>query len=216
MNDANTPSTSTTPPVFPKHDPATPAFWDARFDADFTPWDQGGVPQSLVDYVAQNPAPKTVLIPGCGAGHEVRFFAGAGWGVTAIDFSPAAVARAKQLLGTLGDRVREEDFFGPVFGRERVTVIYERAFLCALPKQRWSAWAARVAELISPGGRLIGFFFFDVSESVTGKGPPFGIGPAALDALHSPHFERIDDHAPTDSIPVFSGKERWQVWQRRG
>ena len=213
MNDANIP---VTPPIFPKHDPATPAFWDARFDADFTPWDQGGVPQSLVDYLAQNPAPVKVLIPGCGAGHEVRFFANARWDVTAIDFSPAAVARAKQLLGTLGDRVREEDFFGAALGHELVTLLNERAFLCALPRQRWGAWAARVAELISPGGRLIGFFFFDVSESVTGKGPPFGIGPAALDALLSPHFERIDDRAPTDSIPVFAGKERWQVWQRRG
>lgn len=213
MNDANTP---VTPPIFPKHDPATPAFWDARFDADFTPWDQGGVPQSLVGYVAQNPAPKKILIPGCGAGHEVRFFANAGWDVTAIDFSPAAVARAKQLLGTLGDRVREEDFFGAALGRERVAVIYERAFLCALPKQRWSAWAARVAELISPGGRLIGFFFFDASESGAGRGPPFGIAPGALDALLTPYFERIEDCAPGDSIPVFAGKERWQVWQRRG
>ena len=213
MNEANIP---VTPPIFPKHDPATPAFWDARFDADFTPWDQGGVPQSLIDYVAQNPGAKKILIPGCGAGHEVRFFADAGWDVTAIDFSTAAVARAKQLLGAVGDRVREEDFFGAVFGRERVAVIYERAFLCALPRQRWSAWASRVAELITPGGRLIGFFFFEVSESVTAKGPPFGISPAALDALLTPHFERIEDCAPTDSIPVFAGKERWQVWQRRG
>jgi Thiopurine S-methyltransferase (TPMT) len=55
------------PPTFPKTDPATPAFWDDRFTAEFTPWDQGGVPQSLRDYLQSNALPKRVLIPGCGA-----------------------------------------------------------------------------------------------------------------------------------------------------
>ena len=198
------------PPVFPKLDPASPAFWDARFEAAFTPWDQGGVPQSLANYVAENSAQKKILIPGCGAAHEVRFFAGLGWDVTAIDFSPVAVAHAKQLLGSFGDRVREEDFFGDALGRERFDAIYERAFLCALPKARWTQWAARVAELLPPDARLFGFFFFDTNE----KGPPFGIARAALDDLLSPHFELIEESLPTDSISVFAGKERWQVWKR--
>lgn len=198
-------------PTFPKHDPASPAFWDARFEASFTPWDQGGVPQSLVTYVTKHPQPKKVLIPGCGTAHEVRYFAGLGWNVTAIDFSPAAVARAKQSLGSLGSHVREEDFFGETLSREPFEAIYERAFLCALPRRLWPAWAARVAQLISADGRLFGFFFFDNNE----KGPPLGIDPAELSALLSPHFELIEESLPTDSINVFAGKERWQVWQRR-
>lgn len=199
------------PPTFPKLDPASPTFWDARFDAAFTPWDQGGVPQSLVDYVAQNSPQRKVLIPGCGAAHEVRFFAGLGWDVTAIDFSPAAVARAKRLLGNLGHHVREEDFFGHALGQEQFDAIYERAFLCALPKALRTQWAARIAELLLPDGRLFGFFFFDTDE----KGPPFGITRAALTDLLSPHFDLIEDAAPPDSIDVFAGKERWQIWKRR-
>ena len=202
---------SAIPPTFPKHDPASAAFWDARFNAAFTPWDQGGVPQSLVKYVAQNPAPRKVLIPGCGAAHEVRFFVSQGWDVSAIDFSHSAVARAKQLLGTLGSHVREDDFFGETLGRERFDAIYERAFLCAMPRQRWAEWAARVAELIAPDGRLAGFFYFDDNE----KGPPFGVSSKELSALLSPHFDLIEDSVPADSISVFAGKERWQVWQRR-
>lgn len=197
-------------PTFPKHDPASAAFWDARFDAAFTPWDQGGVPQSLVDYVTQNPAPRRVLIPGCGSGHEVRFFADLGWDVTAIDFSPAAVARAKQLLGELGSHVREEDFFGDALAQERFSTVYERAFLCALPRSLWPAWAARIALLIAPAGRLTGFFFFDTNE----KGPPFGIARTELIELLAPHFDLIEERVPTDSISVFAGKEGWQVWQR--
>ena len=199
------------PPTFPKHDPASPAFWDARFDANFTPWDQGGVPQSLANYIALNPTPRKTLIPGCGSAHEVRFLAGLGWDVTAIDFSPAAVAFARKLLGDLGNHVHEADFFGEALSRQHFDAIYERAFLCALPRALWTEWAARIARLIPLHGRLFGFFFFDINE----KGPPFGATPAQLSALLSAHFELIEDSVPLDSISVFAGKERWQVWQRR-
>ena len=206
----SSPLPPSTPPTFPKHDPATPAFWDARFDAAYTPWDHGAVPQCLINYIAQSSAPKNVLIPGCGSAHEVRFFAERGWEVTAIDFSPAAVARAKQLLGTMENHVREADFFGEVITQERFDLIYERAFLCALPRRLWNAWAARVAQLISLEGYLVGFFFFDAGE----KGPPFGIGSGQLTELLSPHFTLIAESEPADSIAIFAGKEKSQVWQR--
>ena len=196
--------------MFPKHDPATPAFWDARFDAAYTPWDHGAVPKCLIEYVTQSSGPRKVLIPGCGSAYEVRFFAEHGWNITAIDFSPAAVARAKQFLGTLGTHIREADFFGEVINQERFDVIYERAFLCALPRRLWGAWAERVAQLIPPDGFLVGFFFFDAGE----KGPPFGIGRGQLLELLSPHFTLIAESEPADSIAIFAGREKWQVWQR--
>jgi len=28
-------------------------------------------------------------------------------------------------------------------------------------------------------------------------------------------FDRIEDAAVADSMPVFAGRERWQVWHRR-
>ncbi len=205
------PDSTTATPSFPRHDPATPAFWDVRFDASYTPWDQGGVPQSLANYVKQNPAPKRTLIPGCGSAHEVRFLAERGWDVTAIDFSPAAVAHAKQLLGALADRVYEMDFFGEPLRHQRFDAIYERAFLCALPRQLWAQWARRVTEIIPEAGLLIGFFFFATDE----KGPPFGISPDALSELLCPAFELIETSMPIDSISLFSGKEKWQVWRRR-
>jgi thiopurine S-methyltransferase len=88
-------------------------------------------------------------------------------------------------------------------------LIYERAFLCALPRKLWTNWGQRVAELLPPGGLLAGFFFLCDQP----KGPPFGILPAQLDVLLTPNFTRIADAAVDDSIPVFSGRERWQVWR---
>lgn len=199
------------PPSFPKSDPATPQFWDDRFNAAFTPWDQGGVPALLREYMAAGNPLRHVLIPGCGSGHEVAYFAQHGVTPLAIDFSHAAVVRAQTLLGPLARYVREADFFDPALNSEKFDAIYERAFLCALPRRLWTAWAARVAELLPPGGRLFGFFFTDDGE----RGPPFGLKAGELEQLLNDSFTRETIAQPDDSIAVFAGKETWQVWRRK-
>lgn len=196
-------------PSFTTRDPRAPGFWDERFERGFTPWDRGGVPEALQRFVAAAPGPMTTLIPGCGAGHELGFLCAAGWDATAIDFSPAAVAQAKAGAGQWAGRVHEADFFAWKPPRP-LELVYERAFLCALPPGLWPEVAARWAELLPAGGLLAGFFFFDDAP----KGPPFGITRERLDALLAPHFRCVADEAVGDSIPVFAGKERWMVWQR--
>ncbi len=196
--------------TFASRDPSAPEFWSERFEQEFTPWDRGDVPAAFRQFVATSPRPYVTLIPGCGTGYEVACLSEAGWDVTAIDFSPAAVEAARHALGRWADRVVQADFFSFLPDRP-VEFIYERAFFCALPRPMRQAVVARWAELLPPGGLLAGFFFFDDAP----KGPPFGIAPAELESLLAPFFERITDEAVTDSLPVFAGKERWQVWQRK-
>lgn len=191
-------------------DSSGPAFWDERFEQAVTPWDRAGVPNALRQFVAQAKQPLTTLIPGCGVGYEVAMFVEAGWDVTAIDFSPAAVEAARHALGPWGARVQQADFF--TFAPPRpLALIYERAFLCALPPVLRPAIAARWAELLPAGALLAGYFFFDDTRG----GPPFGIGVEQLRTLLEPNFEQIEDSPVDDSIPVFVGKERWQAWRRR-
>jgi len=196
-------------PEFPKRYPATPEFWDLRYGASFAPWDAGKVPSRLVEFAASHP-PARALVPGCGSAHDVAFLAQSRWDVTGIDFSPEAVKAARAVLGPLGSHLREADFFAPVAG-EPFDVVYERAFLCALPRRLWPRWAERVASLVRPSGLLAGFFFFAEGE----RGPPFPLhSQAELDGLLGASFARIDDRDVPDSIPVFAGKERWQVWKK--
>ncbi|MES2317492.1 MAG: methyltransferase [Pseudomonadota bacterium] len=197
-------------PEFDSRDPTSPAFWDERFERGFTPWDRGGVPQKLQAFAAAQARPLRTLIPGCGAAYELAFLAALGWDATAIDFSPAAVAQARAAVGQWGGQVQQADFFAwePA---QPLELIYERAFLCALPRAMWPQVAARWAELLASGALLAGFFFFDDAA----KGPPFGISDAHLNELLEPNFTCIDDAAVADSIPVFDGKERWKVWQRK-
>ena len=37
-----------------------------------------------------------------------------------------------------------------------------------------------------------------------------------LDSLLASRFERLEDRDVPDSIPVFAGKERWQLWRKLG
>lgn len=195
--------------------PEHPDFWCKRFGSGTTPWDAGKVPDDFAQFVAAQPRPLRTLIPGCGSGWEASVLAERGWRTTALDFSPTAVDRAQAILAPLlGPGSTVDLVCGDFFQWQPeapLDLIYERAFLCALPRKLWNDWAQRVAALLPPGALLAGYFF--VCDQP--KGPPFGILPEQLDALLSPHFRRIEDRAVADSIPVFAGRERWQVWQRK-
>ena len=194
---------------FETRDSTLPQFWTDRFDHGFMPWDRGGVPAALLQFVAQSPRPLTTLIPGCGAGYEVALLGEAGWPVTAIDFSPAAVAAARVVLGPWASCVLEADFFGYT-PPQALDFIYERAFLCALPREKWPQIVQRWADLLPSGGLLAGFFFYDGGR----RGPPFGAEQTSLHAMLAPHFSLVDDQSVADSIAAFAGKERWQAWRR--
>jgi SAM-dependent methyltransferase len=196
-------------PRFSNRDPSHPDFWSERFEQGFIPWDSGGVPQALQQYLARA-KPVATLIPGCGSGYEVALLSEASWNVTAIDFSAAAVSAARTVLGRWSERVLLADFF-TYQPPQPLGLIYERAFLCALPPAERVAIVSRWAELLPAGGTVAGFFFFDD----TLKGPPFGISRTELERLLHADFELVGEQEVTDSIAVFAGKERWLEWRRR-
>jgi SAM-dependent methyltransferase len=192
-------------------DSSTPEFWDTRYRGGVMPWDAAGVPPRLFRWLEERKAKARILVPGCGTGYEVRALAAHGHDVLAIEFSDAAIEAARRELGALSERVLKADFFA--FEAAPFDVIYERAFMAALPRRLWPQWAARVAELLRPGAELVGFFYFDDNQ----RGPPFGISRERLAELLEKDFELVDDQAipPSESIAVFKGKEVWQVWRRR-
>ena len=194
----------------PEQRPEHPDFWCKRFGDGVTPWDAGRAPAALADFLARQPTPLVTLIPGCGSAWDAALLAEHGWPVTALDFSPVAVAQAGEILGNAAVDLVCADFF-TFTPRQPLQLIYERAFLCALPRKLWADWGRRVAELLPPGGLLAGYFF--LCDQL--KGPPFGILPEQLESLLADNFERLVDLPVEDSIPVFAGRERWQIWRRR-
>ena len=114
------------------------------------------------------------------------------------------------MLGVLGERVILGDFFTYDFGERRFDLIYERTFLCAMAPAQWPDYVSRMSELLAPGGRLIGIFFYGQRTS---SGPPFPLTDADT-KLFEGHFQLVRSEAAADSLPLFRDMERWQEWRR--
>lgn len=171
------------------------------------------MPESLGAFLRRTRSSSKVLIPGSGADSEViRAFHEAGHEVTAIDFSPTAVDLAKDALGTLEDRIILGDFFAYDFGSRLFDFVYERTFLCSLPPSVWEIYVSRVAQLLSVGGKLVGFFLYGNEP----EPPPYPLGDKRANELFDKQFRLVRNEAVSDSVPMFAGMERWQEWIRRG
>jgi len=197
----------------PSTSPSESEFWNSRYESGKTPWDFGGIPADLQAFLQQHPQGGRVLIPGCGSGYEIKAFAAAGYDVTAIDLAPAAVERARQLVGpTLAGCVTVADFFQQHFAAAPFDAVYERTFLCAIPPDLRQAYRDRIARLLKPGGFFVGYFYYEKTDPA--EGPPYGLAWAEGDALFSTHFLLTHDAPVADSLPIFAGHERWQERRR--
>ncbi len=186
-------------------------FWTQRWHREKIPWDLGSIPADLTSFLDRTPTPTRALIPGCGSGYEVRAFHGRGHDVTALDFSATAVAHAKELLGPLGEKVVRGDFFKHDFGDRRFGLIYERGFLCSLPMAKWPEYAARMAGLLLPGGKLVGLFLYGQEP----EPPPYPLTEETAAGLLGRSFRLLrNETVLANSVPVYQGMEHWQEWEK--
>jgi thiopurine S-methyltransferase len=193
-------------------DSAQPDFWSQRYQSGRTPWQLDYVPEQLDAFIRTLPVGAQVLIPGCGGDWKtIRAFGEAGHRVTAIDFSSVALEQAERALGEFADTVILDDFFNYDFGSRQFDIVYERTFLCSLHPRLWTNYAARVAQLLRPKGKLVGFFFYG-EES---EPPPYPLSEATAKELFADRFELARSEAVTDSLPIFRGMEKWQEWQMK-
>ncbi|MCQ9063537.1 methyltransferase domain-containing protein [Vibrio diabolicus] len=187
-------------------------FWDNLFTQGTMPWDAKTTPQELKAYLENALSNgQSVFIPGCGAAYEVVHFVDHGHDVIAMDYSQEAVSMAQSTLGKHKDKVVLGDVFNADFTHS-FDVIYERAFLAALPRDRWDEYFAMVDKLLSSRGFLIGYFVID--DDYRSRFPPFCLRSGELAQHFEPTFTLIESSPVTNSVDVFKGKEYWMVWQK--
>lgn len=171
------------------HGGPTAAFWQERFESRSTPWDRGEPNPALTPLLARGLVPSggRVLVPGCGAGHEVEVLAAAGYETIAVDYAPAAVAltRARLARAGLDVEVIEADLlaWSPAAPFDAV---WDQTCLCALHPDLWVEYGRRLASWLVPGGCLM---LMAVQAERDGRregrieGPPYHCDVNAMRAL---------------------------------
>ncbi len=133
--------------------------WNQRYVDQDTPWDRGESTPALVRLIEHLTQPATVLVPGCGRGHEVIDLAKQGFEAIAVDIAPLALKQLEDrlLAEDLEVRLEQDDLLtytppGPI------DAVFEQTCLCALPPSSWSDYAACLARWLRPGGTLAASF----------------------------------------------------------
>ena len=69
--------------------------WNAAYEGGDTPWDKGYASPPLIEFLKLQSISGRVLVPGCGAGHDVRALAAEGAEVVGLDIAPRGIIRRK-------------------------------------------------------------------------------------------------------------------------
>lgn len=179
--------------------------WDARYVAGDTPWDKGGAHPALLDRLKTLPIAGRVLVPGCGAGHDVRAIAAGGAAfVLGLDVAPSALNLARSFPKAGNECYQEGDFLtGNAVPPGSFDVLFEHTCLCAIPPERRADYVRAAATALRDGGLLLAVFFIN-PENPNSDSPPFRCDLAEMTLLFSKDFEILETSA---AIPTYSERE---------
>ena len=190
--------------------------WEAAYEENDIPWDKGMPAPPLREYLRMHSVQGSVLVPGCGTGHDVRLLAEQGASVIGIDIAPSAVRRANAFPVKANECYEVSDFLNlPKAWHGYFDWVLEHTCLCALEPSQRHAYAASVAKALKPGGAYLAIFYREVVD-YDGDGPPHPISTDQIEALIGEDFERMDSFVPTESYPSRPiGSEEVVLFRRR-
>ena len=145
--------------------------WDARFQAERTPWERPSLNPAFVAWRASGElAPCRILLPGAGRSGEPLALAREGFDVTVVDLSPTAAEVQRVRLQSAG--LPGAVFQADLLAWEPAAVfdaVYDQTCLCALPPTVLTDYVDALHRWLRPGGRLFILFMQTGAEG----GPPF-------------------------------------------
>ena len=193
------------------HSPSDPYgrdFWSPLYRTGDTRFDKGRIAPPIARMALEGDLPRgRVLVPGAGRGHDALALARLGFEVTAVDIAPEACAAAAAAARALGValEVRCEDVLVDTLAARRGSFdgIVEHTFFCAIDPARRPDWVDASADLLRPGGVLVGLFF------VLGRpgGPPFDVTEPEIRGLFGARFALERLRLARDSFPDRLGRE---------
>lgn len=188
------------------------AYWNERYHDETTPWDLEVVSPPLKSYLDQlGDREMRILIPGAGNAHEAEYARKAGFEqVFVLDWAALAIQNFQKRCP---DFPQKHLITGDFFQHEGVyDLILEQTFFCALPPAMRPDYVRKVADLLAPGGKLVGLMF---DFPLVPEGPPFGGSPDLYVDLFSSKFSIAVLEQSNNSAPSRFGKELFVIMKKR-
>lgn len=145
-------------------------FWSERYQQNQTGWDCGVITPPIKEYIDQlTDKSISILIPGCGNGHEAEYLWKNGFSnVHLLDFAPEALTLFSERVSDFPkEQMHCSDFFEHL---GKYDLVLEQTLFCAINPNDRKKYAKKIVELIRPSGKLVGVLFDRDFEG----GPPFG------------------------------------------
>lgn len=178
-----------------------PKDWNYAYAEGNTPWDKGYASPPLQAFLKSYRLEGKVLVPGCGAGYDVRLLAKQGASVLGLDIAPLALKKARSLPVASNETYAQADFLNlPVSYGEQFDAVVEHTCLCALDPADRKAYAQSVRHVLKSGGTYLAVFFRKVS-SYDGKHPPHPISSKEIESLFAKSFDMIERKIPQETYP---------------
>ena len=171
-------------------------------------WDLGEVANPFIRlWEDKEITPGTLIIPGCGQGHEVIYFSERGFQVTGVDFSSGAVKLLRESLGNrnLNAQVLHRNFFDLEAAHDQAyDAMLEQTFFCAIHPDQRQAYVGTVSRILKPDGLLFGLFYETGEEG----GPPFNTTEADI----RDHFSEAFDIERLEKCLFSNEKRKDKEW----
>lgn len=187
--------------------------WEERYQSGDMPWEKGEPSPGLIDFLAAHPElPRgTVLVPGCGTGHDARAWSRAGFTVTGLDLAPSAIRLAQERTRAAGlnAEFRQSNFLeDEPFAQ--FDLIFEHTLFCAIDPARRDDYVRAIQRWLKPGGQFLAVHYM-IRDT---EGPPHGCAQQELTERFSPHFDLMAGWVPR-SYANRTGLELMLWWRRK-
>lgn len=190
----------------------TPNYWQARYVQGQTGWDLGAVSPPLKAYFDQLNSPKiSILIPGAGNAYEAEYLHHKGFNqVFVADIAEAPLAALQKRVPDFpASHLLLQNFFTLT---QQFDLIVEQTFFCAIDPALRPAYARKCAELLKPGGKLVGLLFNIAFEKA---GPPFGGSQQEYQTYFEPYFHFHTFAPANNSIKPRAGHELFMILEKK-
>lgn len=192
-----------------------PHYWNRIYEEEGRPgWDMDGATPLVTEMLGLalplglRPG-GTLVVPGCGYGHDAVELGARGFTVTGLDFAPLAIQGAKHRYG---DRATwsQADWFTTRLGPW--DAIFDHTCCVAMDPAQRPAYVDACAAHLKPGGLWMAVLFHDVNGR---PGPPHAIPMADMRHLVEARFEVLHLGEATASHPRRAGREYLMVARKR-